>query len=148
MDFRGGRPERKPLLERFWEKVRKTDSCWIWLANKIGGYGQFTITGRIKVQAHRFSYELLKGPIPCGLQIDHLCKNPSCVNPDHLQPVTARENTLRSNSLSALNARKKFCSRGHEFSGDNLVFQGRRRRCRTCRNERCLVRYYKRKAEY
>jgi hypothetical protein len=91
--------------DRFWAKVKKDGpvpgyapqlgGCWLWTGAKHAlGYGQQRIDWRI-VPAHRFSYELLVGPIPEGLQIDHLCRVPSCVRPSHLEPVTHRENGLR-----------------------------------------------------
>ena len=81
---------------RFWAKVNKNaaSGCWEWLAHLHKGYGQFGVKRVIKY-AHRVSYELLKGPIPAGLEIDHLCKNPKCVNPNHLEPVTRQENLSR-----------------------------------------------------
>lgn len=95
-------------IEEFWSLVEKTDGCWLWRGRTSHGYGQAYIKeetqskGRI-VQAHRFSYELLIGPIPAGLTIDHFIRNTApeacalnCVRPDHLAPVTRRENTLRS----------------------------------------------------
>ena len=79
-----GRDKRDPD-ERFWEKVEKTDYCWNWLGVKNdAGYGQIHISGQL-VYAHRYSYELLRGPIPEGLEPDHLCRNHSCVRPDHLE---------------------------------------------------------------
>ena len=84
----------KFVEERFWSKVNKTDTCWIWTAAKNqDGHGRFR-HGRL-VLAHRFAYELLVGPIPKGLDLDHLCQNPACVNPAHLEPVTRKENTRR-----------------------------------------------------
>lgn len=77
--------------ERFWAKVTKTETCWNWTGAKVNGYGvvkRHTVQG----QAHRYSYEMAKGPIPEGLFIDHICRNPSCVNPDHLRPVTQKQN--------------------------------------------------------
>ncbi len=82
---------RKPVWERFWAKVEFTDTCWLWTgALDKGGYGFFQ-----NKRAHRMSYEWAKGPIPAGLQLDHLCFVRNCVYPDHLEPVTAKENTRR-----------------------------------------------------
>lgn len=84
-----------PPEVRFWTKVNKTETCWIWMGSKDWqGYGQFWIQKKL-FPAHRWSYERLVGPIPVGLQIDHLCRTTSCVNPSHLEPVTQRENVLR-----------------------------------------------------
>ena len=125
-----------PVLERFWAKVRKTDTCWEWTAQRNWGYGRFALTHRKMVRAHRFSYELHKGPIPQGLVIDHLCRNKACVNPDHLELVTNRENVLRGVGTSAVNAKKTHCKRGHHLSGDNLYVNPRdgSRHCRSCKH--------------
>lgn len=89
-------PRKRTAEERFWPKVdRRGDSeCWPWLAYlNRNGYGQFVGGG--EVLAHRFAYVLLVGPIPTGLTLDHLCFNPGCVNPAHLEPVTRSENAKR-----------------------------------------------------
>lgn len=120
--------------ERFVAKVDKTGSCWVWTAYRTArGYGRFNDGSRI-VQTHRFAYELWVGPIPDGLELDHLCRNRSCVNPDHLEPVTGRENILRGVSPSAQHAAKTHCPNGHPYSGENLyVAPGRHhRQCRAC----------------
>ena len=83
------------VLERFFNKVNKTDTCWLWTSAKnIDGYGIFRINGK-NILSHRLSYELYIGKIPEGLQIDHLCRVRDCVNPDHLDPVTQAENIRR-----------------------------------------------------
>jgi hypothetical protein len=90
-------PARRPLDERFWEKVDVGHplGCWTWTAAmKPEGYGKFYVDGALR-QAHRVAYELLVGPIPGGLFLDHLCRNPRCVNVDHLEPVTPGENVRR-----------------------------------------------------
>jgi hypothetical protein len=102
---------------RFWSKVDKTSDCWLWESyfNNYG-YGMFSTPHR-KHSAHRFSYEITYGPIPDGLQIDHLCRNRACVNPSHLEAVTPLENTRR-----ALPFRPKLahCKHGHEFTEENI----------------------------
>lgn len=120
--------------ERFWKKVQKTEACWIWTGAKDGcGYGHFWGQTRM-MKAHRWSYERFVGPIPAGLNIDHLCRTPSCVNPSHLEPVTQRENLLRGDTFQARNVRKTHCSRGHLLAGDNLKKTPGHRQCRECSN--------------
>lgn len=81
---------------RFWSKVDKGDDCWVWTGwTDRDGYGALDVGGKF-TRAHRFAYEELVGPIPEGLTIDHLCRVKHCVNPAHLEPVTAEENTRRS----------------------------------------------------
>jgi hypothetical protein len=124
----------------FWKDVEKTDTCWNWHGDKIpAGYGQIGTREHKKVLVHRFSYELHKGPIPEGLQIDHLCRNTSCVNPDHLEAVTREENILRSDSISTRNKLKTHCRHGHPYNDANTIWKnkGRDRACRTCHILRC-----------
>lgn len=123
------------IEERFWSKVDKTDGwgCWIWAAGRNGdGYGAMWVHGRQR-PAHRVAYELLVGPIPTGLHIDHICRNKACVNPDHLEPVTPRENFLRGVSPSAAAARRTCCIRGHEYTPENTIYARGQRTCRECK---------------
>lgn len=127
------------FIIRFWSHVQKTDSCWNWDRPNSIGYGRINWK-RKELKSHRVAYELVKGPIPEGLHLDHLCRNPACVNPDHLEPVTCRVNTLRGVSMVAENARKTTCSKGHPFSGDNLYCTpGGKRACRTCNRENARI---------
>lgn len=107
--------------------------CWLWTGAIVRrGYGVVRRGGRT-LKAHRYIYQLLRGPIPSGLEIDHLCRVTSCVNPDHLEPVTKAENLRRGNSLSAVNARKVTCVRGHPFTDENTrIYPNGSRVCRTC----------------
>lgn len=96
--------------ERFWSRVNKTDSCWLWTGSDNGvGYGQFYRAGGKKTYAHIFSYELHKGPIPAGLSLDHLCRVRNCCNPNHLEAVTHRENCLRGEGCHARHYRGEDC---------------------------------------
>lgn len=124
--------------QRFWKKVNKSDECWLWMgARTKAGYGNFALDARHGsyrfVVAHRYAYEVLVGPVPVGMQLDHLCRVRHCVNPAHLEPVTNQENTRRG-LLSAL---KTECVNGHPWTPENTVVQKTgtrpgRRRCRTC----------------
>ena len=119
--------------ERFWAKVNKTDTCWLWTASTKGaGYGQYIIEGKSYL-SHRLSYEMLVGSIPEGLVIDHLCKVKTCVNPEHLEAVTQYENMMRSESGAYLKSRTH-CPKNHPYSGTNLYVSPRGGRfCRACR---------------
>lgn len=106
--------------------VDPSSGCWNWLQYRSPqGYGRFTFGGKILV-AHRWSYERFVGPIPDGLQLDHLCRNTSCVNPDHLEPVTNAENQRRAAEA------RTHCKHGHEFTPENTSRSGGRRTCREC----------------
>lgn len=134
-------PKAVPIEIRFWKYVDKhgPNGCWVWTGHRYqAGYGKVKI-GRDNHGAHRVSYELLVGPIPEGLQLDHLCRNRACVNPDHLEPVTCRENLLRGTGPSAINARKTHCKRGHEFTEENTYRYGPDLRFRICRKCRLLM---------
>lgn len=128
------------LAERFWSKVAIAgpDKCWEWQASKHKGYGCFGNSpreGRSR-RAHRVAYKLLVGPIPERLTIDHLCRNRACQNPDHLEPVTNRDNVLRSEGITAKNAQKTHCKHGHEFTPSNTIRRKGGRECRACQRER------------
>lgn len=128
---------------RFLSKVTvaSPDACWEWTGSQDGkGYGQMKLQGRSPIKAHRIGYELFVESIPEGLTLDHLCRNRSCVNPDHLEPVTIRENTLRGMAPGIVTLRTGVCQRGHSM--DNAIIKPNgARTCRVCENER-QRRYY------
>lgn len=141
---KGGTEARAvPAEERFWSKVDKNGPvpecrpdlgpCWIWLgAASDNGYGAFK-NGDRDVGAHRFSYELHKGPIGPGLEPDHLCRVRLCVNPSHLETVTHLENVRRGESPAMRIQRSGHCSHGHEMTLENAVAQrDGKRGCRAC----------------
>jgi hypothetical protein len=98
-------------------------------------YGDFSYQGKVHL-AHRFSYELCNDKIPKGLTIDHLCRVTFCVNPNHLEAVTMRTNTLRGISPVASNAKKTHCKKGHTLEGDNLFITRKGGRvCKTCKKD-------------
>jgi hypothetical protein len=117
--------------ERFWAKVNKTDTCWLWIGGQNGvGYGVAWPDGK-QTYAHRFAYELLVGPIPSGLDLDHLCRVRYCVRPDHLEPVTRQENLRRGRGHGSEIA----CPRGHPYDEGNTRVSCGHRFCRTCDRE-------------
>lgn len=146
------RPHQSPE-DRFWGRVEKTESCWVWIGSQSSGYGQMKWRGKA-TQAHRISWEIFHGrPVPDDLQVDHLCHDPEtcpspgvncphrpCVNPEHLEAVTPWENKRRSNTwahLGEMQAAKTHCPEGHEYTPENTYItpsQGSRV-CRTCRRE-------------
>lgn len=131
--------DREYIEERVWRDG--FSGCWHWTLSKTDkGYGQAHRDGKTK-RAHRVSYEAFVGPVPIGLQLDHLCRNRACANPAHLEPVTQRENILRGVAPSAQNARKTHCEQGHEFTAANTyIHTGGKRRCRACHRKRERVR--------
>lgn len=126
-----------PAIRRFAKFVAydSKTSCWNWTGTKIRKqYGTFKYDGKT-VKAYRWIYEYCLDRIPDNMTIDHLCSNPSCVNPLHLKIASIRDNVLRGNCPPAKNARKSHCKNGHEFTEDNLVGNGSKRRCRICHND-------------
>jgi hypothetical protein len=139
-------PRRYTPEEReaaFWAKVEKGPECWIWTASKNGGgYGLCAVEGRRIMLAHRRAYEQKYGSIPKGMVTDHLCRNPACVNPDHLEIVTDRVNILRGNGLSAQRAKQTHCKHGHPLTPDNIYkVRTNERKCKECGRARDKARY-------
>lgn len=150
-----------PWPVRYWAKVTYDgpefdgEPCWPWVASRDRqGYGRF-VRVRAPEMAYRIAYELLVGPIPDGLVIDHLCRNPPCVNPAHLEPVTRQEN-FRRGLHRGRSSGKTHCDNGHEFTAENTYEWRGTRQCRECRRLRnpyddrkrayCRQRYQQRKA--
>lgn len=143
----------KPLRERLWLRIEvdPETGCWVWQgAKNATGYGRVAMPtgkqgGRTDL-VHRVTYEEYVGPIPDGLVIDHLCRRPACCNPQHLEPVTQRENLLRGETSQARNAAKTHCKFGHEFTPENTRLVARGRRCIACERRRANESYQRRKA--
>jgi hypothetical protein len=152
----------KPLAPR-WNHSKPLDAVWLWqhvspcpntgcwwwtAALSETGYGNASVAGRF-IPAHRVVYQLVRGEIPRGLHLDHLCRNRGCVNPFHLEPVSVGENSRRGDTgsyLAKINNAKTQCPRGHPYSGDNLfVTRAGKRLCRTCKRMNERAHYWKNK---
>lgn len=128
------------VADRFWPKVDRSGgpgACWIWTgALHTAGYGVLwggRDDARRWLRAHRVAYELLVGPIPDGMTLDHLCRNRRCVNPDHLEAVSNVENVMRGVGLGPTNAAKTLCPNGHRLPerigpGERVCLPCKRRR--------------------
>lgn len=121
------------MRRTLWQKVTITETCWLWTGGRDRlSYGRQP-SGRTSVTAHRLVYELLIGPVPDGLELDHLCRIRHCVRPDHLEPVTHAENMRR--------ARWTHCKHGHELTDENVYLNPRGgRSCRQCALDRAAAR--------
>lgn len=138
--------------ERFWAKVQKTDGCWVWTGSRIrDGYGSFRLylPRESPFMAHRVAYTLVRGEIPAGLTIDHLCRNKSCVNPEHMEVVTLEENGRRG----GIDARGRpkgqgiACRNGHPRTIENTRHRRDGQiRCRICQQQE-RRRYKRRRRE-
>lgn len=136
--------DRRPSLERLWARIKRTRTCWLWQGAISSGYGRVRWDGRDQA-VHRVVYELLVGPIPAGLELDHLCRNRPCCNPRHLEPVTGRVNKLRGESPAAKYAVRETCSKGHPYEGDNYYVRDGIRVCRVCRRAAAIASYQRRR---
>jgi len=112
------------------QRVDAEGDCWLWTGGtNTHGYGQVQVKGRRWV-THRLMWETLVGPIEDGLELDHLCRVPACCNPDHLEPVTHRENMMRGKRNGY--HRKTHCPQGHEYTRENTYRWKNYRYCRAC----------------
>jgi len=116
------------------------EPCWIWTGANDGhdGYGRVRVAGKTQ-SAHRMVYRHLKGDVPIGLELDHLCFNRACVNPAHLEPVSHTDNVRRSSAFDK-KAAQTHCKYGHEYTPGNTSISYGRRSCLTCMRERSRAR--------
>ena len=121
------------IVSRILQKVEKTETCWVWNGSKNKGknsYGYIWFN-RKNTLVHRIMYQIHKGDIPDGKEIDHLCRNKGCVNPDHLEAVSHRENMLRAN-VGWKCREKTHCPKGHEYTPENTRITHGSRSCKAC----------------
>lgn len=139
----GGLPRGSSTIDRFDLYTDKSGECWLWTGSVISGDRPYGLLwdGTKQVLAHRWSYEHFVVAIPGGAEIDHLCRVPRCVRPDHLEPVTHRLNVARGVSPSAANASKDRCPRGHKYDSIVKARHGFKRVCKRCRNQQAKRRY-------
>lgn len=115
----------------------RTDGCWIWDRSLQGdGYGYFHRTNGGSTYAHIVSWERVNGPVPEGMELDHLCREPRCFNPEHLEAVSHQVNVLRGVGVAARRATQTHCVAGHEFTEENTYILSGYRNCRTCHKRR------------
>ena len=136
------------VVERFWARVvpEPNTGCWLWSGSFFPeGYALLSVDTR-PVGAHRISFQIAGGELIHGMHLDHLCRNRWCVNPDHLEQVSPRENTRRGHSPSAILSVSGVCSKGHPLSGANVRVWTRKstgrqhRLCKSCHRERAAIR--------
>lgn len=141
---------RPTPVERLFEYMmpEPNSGCWLWMGKTSNGYGIIGLANRKRMAAHKFSWELVHGKVPDNLVLDHLCRVRCCVNPDHLEPVTNKENILRGVSVSAVYAKRSHCKSGHEYTAENTAWskgrdsETRGRQCRACWREKARRRYH------
>jgi hypothetical protein len=127
---------RATLLDdvNFWVRVQLVNGCWLWIGSqKPTGYGLARVDGRTR-RVHQVLYQIMIGEIPEGLELDHTCRNPSCINPTHLEPVTHQVNMSRGRLAS-----QTHCVNGHEYTPENTYIRPKTvasRDCRICRADR------------
>lgn len=133
-------PQRAALDRALAKSERHQSGCLLFTGSlDKDGYGMMGVKGIGTQRVHRLAYEVLVGPIPEGMEIDHLCRVRNCMEPAHLEAVTRRVNSLRSESFAAINARKTHCIHGHEFTPENTYYRTpTHRQCRQCGREAAL----------
>lgn len=130
---------------RFWARAQRAGACLLWTATRRGEYGAVSLFRRMEC-AHRVAYWMAHGPLLDGMEIDHMCDTPLCVEPTHLRQVHPLVNWARSSTVTAINARKTHCDHGHEFTPENTRITSRGRRdCRACNRARAKRDYYRAK---
>lgn len=138
-----GRPSKVPLVDRLMSKVspEPNSGCWLWMSFiSPDGYARSQVVKGKHFLVHRTIFELFKGPIAQGLQLDHLCRVRCCVNPAHLEAVTLQENIKRGDT-GKVNRSKTHCLRDHPFDTANTDYRDGKRHCRECERARHQKRY-------
>lgn len=137
-------PKPRPVIDRLAEKIDFTshpDGCWIWQGSLVQGYGQLSVGSKAdgsmtKRRAHRLLYLLVVGEVEDGLELDHLCRNRACVNPDHLEPVTRRENQRRGDTIFGRADGRPHCLHGHPWTERTTYIKPDGvKSCRICKSE-------------
>ncbi len=130
----------------FWSQVNKTDNCWLWtgFVNKRG-YGEYASPYLTTRLVHRIAYGLIKGELP-DMPLDHMCREKTCCNPAHLEPVSNLTNVRRSN-IGQHWANKTHCPKGHAYDEENTIRYKGSRTCRECKNKANRERMRERRAQ-